>query len=158
FEHAQAAVRRSRRLVLVEGFMDVLACHAAGVTEAVAALGTAFTDDHARLCGRFAKHVVLAFDGDSAGQKASLKAASRLLAHKLQVTVAALADGLDPDDTLQQKGADALKTAVTEAQPALEHFIAQAFVAPEMNVEARVQAVQGLAPLLLALGPGLERD
>jgi len=158
WEHAEEAVRKSRRVILVEGYMDVLACHSAGLLEAVAALGTAFTEEHARHCARLTQEAVVLLDGDAAGQAAAYKAALRLLHQHLTTTVAVLPDGLDPDSCLRERGADALKRVVSEAQPAIEHFLGQAFADAQHSVEKRAQAARDVWPLIDALGPGLERD
>ncbi len=159
WEHAEDVVRRGRRIVLVEGYMDVLACHTAGLKEAVAALGTAFTDDHARHCARLAHSAVVLLDGDAAGQAAAYKAAEKLLRHKLSTVVAVLPDGLDPDSCLRKKGADELVRVVKEALPAIEHFMARTFTDDAgLSVERRAQAAREVWPLIEALGPGLERD
>ncbi len=157
WEHAERAVRRSRRVVLVEGYTDVISCHMAGVGEAVAALGTSFTDEHASSLARLAKSAVVLLDGDSAGQAASFKVAERLLAAGLTTKVAALQAGLDPADVLARDGASALCAAVEGATPAFEHFLAWAFAAAQ-SVDERAAAARRLWPLLAALGRGLEYD
>jgi DNA primase len=158
WQHAEHEIRKTRRVIVVEGYMDVIGCHAAGLTQTVAALGTAFTDDHARQCARLAKEAVVLLDGDSAGRAAAFKVAERLLAAKLVTSVAALPDGFDPDTYWREKGADALVALAGGAKPAVEHFLDTAFADPSMSVEARAGAARELWPLILALGAGLEQD
>jgi DNA primase len=158
WEVAQEALRRTGRAIIVEGYMDVLACERAGLREAVAALGTAFTEEHAHACGRLAKEAILLFDGDAAGQAASRHAAEILLPTKLKTSVALLPPGQDPDSLLKQEGAAALLAAVAAAKPALEHFIGQAFSGRGLSIEDRAAAARDLGPLLTALPSGLERD
>jgi DNA primase len=89
----------TRRIVVVEGYVDVIACHVAGFTGAVATLGTALTTEHARLLELYATEgVVLLFDGDTAGRRAADRAFRELVPTKLPVRVALLPDGRDPDD------------------------------------------------------------
>ncbi|MEE8408067.1 MAG: DNA primase [Myxococcota bacterium] len=155
---AQDAIRRTGRVVLVEGYTDVLACQRAGLREAVAALGTAFSEDHAKLVARLAKDAVVVFDADAAGQRASLGVVQRLLGAKLRTLVAPLPAGQDPDNVVAESGADALRQAIDAAVPAVEHFINTAFGEGDLSIEERARAAQQLAPLLHALSSGLERD
>ena len=99
-------------LVMVEGYMDVISLHAAGVTNAVASLGTSLTTDQARLLKRFVPTVYIAYDGDSAGQHATLRGLDILSAEGLRVRVIVFPDGLDPDDFVRKykkEGFDSLR-------------------------------------------------
>ena len=154
----QVAVRQRRRLVIVEGYTDVMAAHRAGIEEAVAALGTAFGPEHAQQCRRLADQVVVLMDADAAGQSAARSLCERLLAQGLQVRVAPLPEGEDPDSLVRRQGPTALSAAVAAAEPALAYFMARVFTADADGVEARAQAAYGLRPLLFALPAGLERD
>ena len=104
---AKDAVRREGRIVLVEGYLDVARAIEAGVAEVAATCGTALTTNHARLLRRFTENVVMNFDQDEAGQKASTRSAEALLEESLQVRVVELPAGEDPDSYLKTAGADA---------------------------------------------------
>ena len=160
-DRAQDTARKSRRLVLVEGYTDVIACRRAGVTDAVAALGTAFTTEHASvmhdLLGNDAK-VVLALDGDAAGVRASRKAALALIRTTLKPLVALLPGGDDPDSIVRRGDGDTLRTAIDDARQAIEYFIERAFEGSELGVEERAAAATEIGPLIAALDSGLERD
>ena len=173
WDRAEGAIRRTKRAVLVEGFMDVLACHRAGIEMAVAALGTAFTEDHAKSISRLADDVVLLFDGDAAGLGACRGATLRLLERRgnggkaVKVLVSALPAGEDPDSIVISEGSVGLQRLVNEAKPAVAYFIECAFdvsskdssgSGSSMTIEDRAQAAMGLAPMLHALGSGLEQD
>jgi DNA primase len=109
-------------LVVVEGYMDVIACQRAGIA-AVAPLGTALTEDQMAALWRLAAEPVLCFDGDAAGQRAAYKAIDRalpLLKPGRSFRFAAPAGGKDPDEILREKGAAALKAALTETRPLSE--------------------------------------
>ena len=108
--------RKFRRLVLVEGYMDLIALHAAGIGNVAASLGTALTREQALLIRRFAERVIFLYDGDAAGQKAMARGARNLLAVGLDLRVARLPEGQDPDDLLHSEGADALAQVLAEAQ------------------------------------------
>lgn len=154
---AEETIRRTRRVVVVEGFMDVLACHGAGVTNAVASLGTAFTEEHAKACQRLAKEGVLLFDADAAGKKAAREATLALIGAGLKALVTALPEGEDPDSLVRAGGSGALTSRLEDAQPALEHFIVET-IGQQQTIEEKAEAAAELAPLIAALGSGLERD
>lgn len=94
------------RLILCEGYMDVISLHQAGFTQAVATNGTAITPDHARIMARYAKEVVIAYDSDSAGQTATNKAIKLLSETGITVKVLALDSGKDPDEYIKTHGAE----------------------------------------------------
>jgi DNA primase len=101
---AKEAVRAASRAILTEGYLDVIACHRAGLTEAVASLGTSLTEDHARLLKRWCDEVVVLFDGDAAGLKAAERALEVLGSAGLRCRVALCASGEDPDSLLRSSG------------------------------------------------------
>ncbi len=157
FPQALEAIRRSDRVVVSEGYFDQIALARAGVEEAVATCGTALTEEHARNLRRRAKHVVLLFDGDGAGQRAMLKALEILLPHGLRVSAAALPEGQDPDDVLANQGADALRATVDDARPALDLAIAHAVAAGCSTPWERADAVGAVTPLLARVQDPVER-
>ena len=156
--NARETIRQTQRLILVEGYTDVLACHRAGLSQAVAALGTAFTAEHAGRCARLAKESVLLLDSDAAGQRASRKIAELLLRAKQKVLVAPIPAGEDPDSLLKKQGLEALELCVKKAMPAVEYFFEQAFSHMPDGVEGRAALAADLTALVLALDSGLERD
>lgn len=113
---AKQAARKAERIVVCEGYTDVIGCSLAGISEAVATCGTALTQQHAELLSRSAKRIVLAFDADSAGQNAAERVHQWERAYGLDIFVAALPPGADPGD-LAQNDPPALRRAVDEAQP-----------------------------------------
>lgn len=120
---ARQAVRQSGRAVLVEGNFDVVSLHAAGVGEVVAPLGTAFTGAQAKLLKRFAPEVVLLFDGDAAGRKATRASRQACRDGGLSAKVATLPAGLDPDELVRTRGPEALRQLITGARGMLEYLI-----------------------------------
>ena len=104
FHQARESIRRSKTAMVVEGYMDCIACHQAGITNVVATLGTALTDDHVKFLKRFAERVILLYDGDQAGQDAAERSIGRFLAHDLDLRVLTLSDGQDPADYLEKHG------------------------------------------------------
>jgi DNA primase len=117
--------RKSGRLIVAEGYMDVIGLAQAGIDEAVAPLGTALTEQQLQLLWRVVPEPVLCFDGDAAGQRAALRAASRalpLLAPGRSLRFATLPQGLDPDDMVRQRGAAAFEALVAAAEPLIERL------------------------------------
>lgn len=120
---AGPAARQSGRMIVVEGYMDVIALAAAGFAEAVAPLGTALTENQLALLWRVVETPILCFDGDAAGQRAAMRAIARALpllkpAHSLRIV--RLPAGLDPDDLLKQQGATALEALLGSAKSLIE--------------------------------------
>ncbi len=116
---AKKAVIDSKTAVMVEGYTDVIACHQHGATNVVAALGTALTFDHAKVLKRFAEKIVLVMDGDAAGQRAADRAIEIFLTADLDVFLATIPSGADPDELLREHGLDGWNEVVASAQDAL---------------------------------------
>lgn len=110
-----SAVRKSRRVLLMEGYMDVIAAHQHGLPEACAPLGTALTREHASLIRRYADEAVVVFDADSAGLSAAVRGAELLLAEGLSVRIATVPQGKDPDEYLHAHGAESFRGCLREA-------------------------------------------
>ena len=109
-------------LIVVEGYFDVIRLHSVGFGNSVAPLGTALTFHHGRAISRLTKRVVLLFDGDSAGLKAALEGAKRLLKFPLQVDLCFLPEGEDPDSFVLKRGVKALRELLQSATP-LQNFL-----------------------------------
>ncbi len=119
----QAKNSGERTLLIVEGYMDVIALHQAGITNAVAALGTAFTEDHARLLKRYADRVILCFDADEAGQKATARCIEILEKQPISLSVLTVQDAKDPDEYIRKYGKDAFLRLMNEAPGQVEYRI-----------------------------------
>ena len=120
---AKHAMRKAERAILVEGQFDVLRTALAGFEEVVAPLGTGLTDDQAELLRRHTAQVILLYDSDEPGLRATFRAGDVLLRHKLRVNVATLPDGEDPDTLVEKKGAGALEQALKDSVDVLERKI-----------------------------------
>jgi len=116
-------IARQGRVLVVEGYLDVIACHRHGLTFAVAPLGTALTPEHAKLLARHAERVDLVFDGDNAGQAAARKAAAVLAPYSLEVRIATLPAGEDPDSLLAAGGAEALEGHLSAGRPMVDWLL-----------------------------------
>lgn len=101
---AKEAIKRSRTAIVVEGYMDILSMHQAGIRNTIASSGTSFTVEQGRILTRMANSVILLFDGDSAGISAAARGADNLLATDLGIGVVVLPEGHDPDSFLRERG------------------------------------------------------
>ena len=118
-EKARRNIVDSRQAVICEGQVDVIRCHQEGVTTAVAAQGTAFTEDHVHILRRYADSVCVVFDQDKAGREAAVKAAAEFMSAGLAVTIGTLPKGEDPDSFIRENGADAFREVIAKAGSAV---------------------------------------
>ncbi len=156
---AREGIRARGQVLLVEGYMDVIACHQAGLTHAVASLGTAFTRDQARLLIQVAGTAVLAYDADAAGTGATLRGLAILREAGCGVRVAMLPEGRDPDDCLRELGRDRFELVVGQALPLPEYHFHLARRDVDLNtVEGKVSVARAILPVLAALENEVERE
>ncbi|MFD0947022.1 DNA primase [Sphingomonas canadensis] len=150
-DRAQAAARKSGRVIAVEGYMDVIALAQAGFGEAVAPLGTALTEHQLARLWRMAEVPLLCFDGDAAGQKAAIRAAHRalpLLEPGRSLAFVTIPDGMDPDDLIRAKGAGAFEALLAKPEPLVNRIWSHELAAEPLETpEARA----GLRKRLSAL-------
>ena len=151
---AKKSIAKTKRVVVVEGYTDVMAAHLAGVDQAVATCGTAFGAEHVKIIRRLlgddpTGQVIFTFDGDAAGQKAALKAFEFENLFTAQTFVAVEPDGLDPCDLRMQKGDAALRELIDECKPLFEFVITTAISRFDLDtVEGRISAVRAAADVL----------
>ena len=149
---ARNAIRDAGRVVVVEGYMDVVALAQHGVEYAVATLGTATTPTHAQKLFRLTDAVVFCFDGDNAGRKAAWRALENtlpVLADGKNASFLFLPDGEDPDDFVRKRGKAAFEHAIGEAMPLSEFLLAElAARHPPTSPEGRAALVTAARPLL----------
>ena len=122
---AKGEIANRGRAVLVEGYLDVIACHRAGVQEAVASLGTSLSEEHVKQIGQWAKEVVVLYDADEAGQKAARRAVEMFEEQAIRVKVALMPPGQDPDSLLRHVGPEAVVRAATAGLTPTEFRLAQ---------------------------------
>lgn len=137
---ARAAAHAKGRIVVVEGYMDVVALAQAGIEEAVAPLGTALTETQVQLLWRLVPEPILCFDGDSAGRKAAHRAVDTALPHLKPGTSLAFAflpDGLDPDDLVRQQGPAAVEHVLAKARPLVNVLFEREWAAGDWSTPER---------------------
>ncbi|QKJ19419.1 DNA primase [Microbacterium hominis] len=155
---AKRDVSREHRVVVVEGYTDVMACHLAGITTAIATCGTAFGSDHISVLRRVmgddttAGEVVFTFDPDAAGQKAALRAFADAKRFNAQTYVATGPEGLDPCDLRLRRGDGAVRALVETKVPMVEFVLDQRISGFDLAaVEGRVGALRAAAPVVAEL-------
>jgi DNA primase len=155
---AKEGMRQTGEGIVVEGYFDQMALDRAGFGNAVATCGTALTAEHARVLKRYAKRLLLLFDQDSAGQKATFRAMEALLPEGFAVAVVALEAGEDPDSFLRKRGTEAFRARMQGARPALEVFMEAVLAACGDSVEGRARAVEEFMDRLSLLPSDIERS
>ena len=110
-------------VIIVEGHLDVVSLYQAGFKNVVASMGTALTKDQARMLKRYSEKAYVCFDGDSAGQKATLKSLETLTEEGVEVKVMTLPDQLDPDEVIVRRGIDAFRECIITAKPVVDYKI-----------------------------------
>ena len=167
---AKRDISKSRQVVVVEGYTDVMAAHLSGVATAVATCGTAFGVDHIKVIRRIMGDdsglgaVIFTFDPDAAGQKAALRAFSEEQRFAAQTFVAVAPDGLDPCDLRLGRGEQAVRDLIANKVPMFEFVIRQAVSRYDLDtVEGRVAALREAAPIVAdirdaSLKPGYTRE
>ncbi|MEI6454016.1 MAG: DNA primase, partial [Actinomycetes bacterium] len=153
---ARKEISKSQQAVIVEGYTDVMACHLAGVTTAVATCGTSFGTEHIKILRRllmdedqWSGEVVFTFDGDAAGQKAALRAFEEDQRFVAQTFVAIESSGLDPCDLRLSKGDEAVRSLVGGRVPLFVFAIRSILAAHDLNsAEGRVSALKEAAPVV----------
>jgi DNA primase len=156
---AKKEISKTQKVVVVEGYTDVMACHLAGVTNAVATCGTAFGDEHIRILNRMLSanvdspaEVIFTFDPDEAGQKAAMRAFADADKFHANSFIAVGPDGLDPSDLRVQKGDEAVQLMIESKKPIYEFAIKQKLKNFDLSsVEGRVGAARAAASVIATI-------
>ena len=156
---AKEWVRKFDYAILVEGQMDCISVYAAGFHNVIASSGTAFTELQAKLLGRFSKNVVVNFDPDTAGAKATDRTLGLLVEEEFQIKVLTLEQGFDPDLYIRRKGKDAYAAALKSSQKYFDYLIERARAQfPVRSGEGKVKAVNHLLPHIQRVPNRIVRD
>jgi DNA primase len=151
-------IRRQGFAILVEGFLDLIVPYQFGVRNVVASLGTALTDAQAKLLSRFARKVVVNYDGDRAGVQAAKKSIEILLAEDLDVKVLVLPDDADPDEFIRKFGVTEYQRRRAQAQPHIQFVIANALRDRNLHRPAdKAEAVEEVLPYIRAVNSRIQK-
>ena len=158
-DNAKEAIRKLDYSILVEGQMDCISVYAAGFHNVIASSGTAFTELQAKLLGRFSKNVVVNFDPDTAGARATERTLGLLIEEEFNIRVVTLETGFDPDLFIRRKGKDAYGAALRGSQKYFDYLIDRArALFPVRNSESKVKAVNHLLPHIQRVPSRIVRD
>lgn len=159
---ARKANRRLERIIIVEGYMDVIALAQFGITNAVATLGTATTQDHLRQLVRSAPEIVFCFDGDRAGKEAAWRAVENalpILGGNFELKFMFLPEGQDPDSMIREQGVDSFSQLVRQAASYSDFFFATLLSQVDrQSMDGRARLVELTKPYLRQIPAGLYRD
>ncbi|MBE8222153.1 MAG: DNA primase [Bdellovibrionales bacterium] len=141
-------IRSQDYVIVVEGYMDFLSLYQAGIKNVVATLGTALTDGHAKILKRYTKNVILLFDGDQAGKKATEKSLPILLQESLYVKTLTLDDGTDPDDFINKFGVQEFKKKINLSQDLFYSILNKNFDSYQGGAIDKLSIIDKLKPIL----------
>jgi DNA primase len=158
-DNAKEAIRKLDYSILVEGQMDCISVYAAGFHNVIASSGTAFTELQAKLLGRFSKNIVVNFDPDTAGARATERTLGLVVEEEFNIRVLTLETGFDPDLFLRRKGKDAYGAALKHSQKYFDYLIDRARAQfPARNADSKVKAVNHLLPHIQRVPSRIVRD
>ncbi len=154
---ARLAIQKEGKVILVEGYFDVLMLYQAGVQNVVASLGTSFSESHASLLKRFAEETIIVYDSDPAGFQATLRGLHLLLGAGLRVRIATLPPGADPDQFIRTHGVNAFSQIINSAMNLIEFQIQRATQQDAIHrIDVKTQAVKEIALTLSNLTSQVE--
>jgi len=155
---ARRAAAADDALIVVEGYLDAIALHQAGLRNAVASLGTAFTPEQARELRRVASRLYLCFDGDAAGQAATARSIDMLVEEGLAVRIVALPAGKDPDELIAESGVQALERMLAGAQPWVDFKIELACKRIASKFTSKTDIAREAMSVIARVRDPIERD
>ena len=146
-DRAKKSSGKTSEIYLMEGFMDVIAAYRAGIENAVASMGTALTHEHVQHLSKYCKKVILSYDGDKAGQAATVKALDEL--KDLSVEIVSIPDQMDPDEFVQKNSPEELQHLLTKTRISDVEFLIR-YLKPENteNLQAQIEFVEKMAPII----------
>ncbi len=157
-DRAKHEIRTQKNAVVVEGYMDVIASHQAGVTNVVSTSGTALTTGHVRLLRRYTDTILFAFDTDVAGEEASRRGLDVALSQEMNVRMIDLPAGKDPDECIRQNPND-WKNALEKAKPVMEYFFEKTLRKySTKTVDGKKQVAKSLLPLIAKIADSIEQS
>lgn len=160
FDLAKRHIRKENEVILLEGYMDVISAYQAGFKNVIATMGTALTENQAKLLRRYVDTVILCYDSDNAGLEGTYKAAELLRKTGCQVKVANMETGMDPDDFIKQFGGDAFENQVIRASDTYMAFYMRYLKKDyQLNLEGdRIQYVENVLKQLATIDSSIERE
>lgn len=154
---AYPEIRKMGYAIVVEGYMDVITAHSYGIKNTVASLGTAFTLEQCKKILRYAPEIVFAYDSDSAGQNATVRALSIVRSSGANIKVISMPDGKDPDEFIRRHGEQAFRDLIKQALSLVDYQVERAFQDHDYStLEGKVKVVSSLVPILAETNNAVE--
>ena len=151
-DRASSEILKLGYSIVVEGYMDVIALYSAGIKNVVATLGTAFTEEHAKLLIRYAKKVYFCYDSDEAGQAATLRALPIIAKAGAQVSIIVVSDGKDPDEFIRKHGSEQFRQLIKAATPFIDYQINYVLSHIEhTTVDGKINALNEILPVVVGI-------
>ena len=149
---ASSAISRFGYAIVVEGYMDVISVASAGITNIVASLGTAFTEEQAKLLMRYTRKIYFCYDSDEAGQRATIRAIPIAMSQGATVKVIIIPDGKDPDEYIKKHGAESFKKLVKQAISVIDYNLRYVLKTTDYStIEGKNEAFKQMLPILASL-------
>lgn len=159
YHRAKDEVRETGKIIILEGFMDVIALYKAGIKNTVAIMGTALTSNHLKMLKRLSNEVILCLDGDQAGQNAMLKSIDLLVNAGFHVGVVVVPHGYDPDEYLNAKGQDELRSLFNKPQNAFDYKMNYYYQRINVdNYEDRKQYLENMVKMIASVDDVVDKD
>ena len=159
FHLARESIKRKGRAVIVEGYMDAIACHAAGIDNAVASLGTALTTEQAHVLASMGCEIVVCFDSDAAGMAATMRSLEMLRGVCTAVRVAQVPEGKDPDEYVRTRGGEAFQKLIDGALPVVDYVFQRACSEADVgSPTGKGLVVEKVAPFIWGIDNEVERS
>jgi len=156
-DQAAKSIKESGFVIVVEGYMDAITAHNSGIKNVVASLGTAFTLEQCKKILRYAPEIRFAYDSDSAGQNATIRALSIIRGSGANVRVISIPDGKDPDEYIRKHGPTEFRKLIKDALPLVEYQMKRAFSEFDYStLEGKVAVVEKLTPILAEMNNAVE--
>ncbi|TAF67563.1 MAG: DNA primase [Cytophagales bacterium] len=155
---AKKSIQQKDECILVEGYMDVISLHQAGITHAVASSGTSLTKEQIRLIKRFTQQVILIYDNDNAGIKAALRGLDMLLEDDLNVRIVLLPTGEDPDSYVKEVGAESFLQYIQQTAQDFIHFKTQFYLQESNSPLKKAEAVKEVVASISKIADPLKRN
>ena len=155
---AKDAIRKKDRVIIVEGYFNRITLSVFGFEEAVASLGTAFTDSQAQIVSRYTRNIYLVFDPDEAGRKASFRALAVFLPAGLLPFLVLMPEGFDPDDMVKKQGAEAFEALLNKAPRLLDYFLEAQLATGGADLARRGEIIRELVRTISQIMNSLERE
>ncbi|MFH0856867.1 MAG: DNA primase [bacterium] len=156
-DKAKQEIRKNNLAIVVEGQMDVISSHQAGIKNVIASSGTALTLEHVKLIKRYTNNIALCFDNDAAGKNAALRAVDAALAYEMNIKIIKLIDAKDPDECVRKNPNDWI-AAIKNAPLFLEYYFNEVFSASDLRkVEDKKNAAKKLLPLIAKISDKVEQ-